>query len=228
MREEYHAELDQLGDGLVRMAELVELEMGRATAALLDVDLPLAERVIGDEVAVAPLHEDLDERALRLLALQQPVATDLRTIVASLRISADLERMGHLARHVAELARQRHPAPVVPVELRDIIARMSHVAARITTEAAEAIASRDPRVAVRVEREDDEMDQLHRSLSAALLRGDWPHGVEVGMDVALLGRYYERYADHAVSVARRIAFLSGQQARASTPAPVTHAAASGD
>jgi phosphate transport system protein len=211
MRETYHAELDQLTEELVRLAELVELEMGRATAALLDADLVLAERVIDNESIITDRCQQVDEAAVIVLARQQPVATDLRLIVADLRITADLERMGRLARHLAELVRQRHPTAVVPAALRGAIDRMGQVAARITTKATSALARRDPVIAAEMERDDDEMDELQQDLYWRLLHGDWPDGTEVAMDVGLIGRYYERYADHAVSIAARIAYVVGRR-----------------
>ncbi len=212
MREIFHRELDQLVEQLVEMTRLVDTAMYRATTALLDADLALAESVIAADAAVDGFHRDLDERALELIARQQPVAGDLRTILASLRMSADLERMGDLARHVAELARLRYPRSPVPPELRATVLEMGHVAQRIVAKAGSAIARRDARAALELDRDDDEMDLLHRTLYERLLDGSWTHGVEMAVDLALAGRYYERFADHAVSVARLVAFLVGERA----------------
>jgi phosphate transport system protein len=168
--------------------------------------------VIIEDKAIDTLRRELDELSLDLIACQQPVATDLRTIVASLRMTADLERMGDLARHVAELARLRHPRSAVPPELRGIVAEMGQVAQRIVAKATAVIASADVPAAITLERDDDEMDRLHRSLYERLLSDPWTHGVGAAVDLALVGRYYERYADHAVSVARRVVFLAGKGA----------------
>lgn len=141
------------------------------------------------------------------------VATDLRIIVTSLRMSADLERMGDHARHVAKVARLRYPASAVPPQLRATVLEMGQVAQRIVAKAGSVIAAKDVRGALELERDDDVMDGLHRALFTSLLDGTWANGVESAIDVTLCGRYYERFADHAVSVARRVVYLvTGERA----------------
>src|SRR4029453_6670521 len=208
MRDLFHEELDAIGNQLVEMTRLAGSAMARATTALLDADLNLAESVIEADDLIDDLRHDLESRALDLLARQQPVATDLRTIVASLRMSADLERMGDGALHVAKAARLGYPSSAIPAEMRATILQMGQVAERIVAKAGSVIASRDVAAALEFESDDDEMDRLHRDLFRQMLHKDWPHGVETAVDVALCGRYYERYADHAVSVARRVIFLA--------------------
>lgn len=207
MRDAYHQELDALTDQLVEMTRLVGSAMSRASTALLDADLDLAESVIAADDAVDRLRDELDERAFNLLARQQPVATDLRTIVTSLRMSGDLERMGDLARHVARVARRRHPESAVPADLRSTVVEMGQVAERLVAKAGSVIAKRDVEAAVQLEKDDDQMDELHRALFTALLSKDSPHGIEAAIDITAIGRYYERFADHAVSVARRVFYL---------------------
>src|ERR687885_460850 len=199
MREQFHEELAGLSERMVEMTRLVGSAVGRATTALLDADLALAESVIGADEQVDALQIDLEERSLALLARQAPVATDLRIIVTGLRMSADLERMGDLARHVAKLARMRYPESAIPAELRATVLQMGQVAERIVAKAGSVIAGNDVAGAVQLEQDDDEMDRLHREVFAALLGGSWDHGMEAGVDVTLVGRYYERFADHAVS-----------------------------
>jgi phosphate transport system protein len=212
MREQFHEELDGLSDLLVEMTRRVGSAVARATTALLDADLALAESVIGADEAIDALQVDLEERSLALLARQAPVATDLRVIVTGLRMSADLERMGDLARHVAKLARMRYPESAIPAELRATILQMGQVAERIVAKTGSVIASRDLAVAGELETDDDVMDSLHRELFAVLLDDEWEHGIETAVDVTLCGRYYERFADHAVSVAQRVTFLvTGQR-----------------
>src|SRR5690349_5659921 len=212
MREQFHEELDALSDVLVEMTRLVGSAINRATIALLDADLALAETVIGADEAVDALQIQLEERSLALLARQAPVATDLRVVVTGLRMSADLERMGDLARHVAKLARMRYPESAIPAELRATILQMGQVAERIVAKAGSVIASRDLAVAGELETDDDVMDGLHRDLFTVLLDDEWEHGIETAVDVTLCGRYYERFADHAVSVARRVSYLvTGQR-----------------
>ncbi|WP_371497840.1 phosphate signaling complex protein PhoU [Kitasatospora sp. NBC_00374] len=207
MRDAYHEELDSISDGLVEMARLVGSAMGRATTALLDADLALAESVITADDKVNDLHHELENRAIDLLARQQPVATDLRIVVTSLRMSADLERCGDLARHVAKVARLRYPETAVPADLHPIVLEMGQLAQRLVAKAGQVIATKDVDKALELERDDDAIDALHRELFSHLLDDRWQHGIETAVDVTLVGRYYERFADHAVSVAKRVVFL---------------------
>jgi phosphate transport system protein len=213
MRKAYHEELDGFRAELVDMARLVGSAVAAATTALLDADLGVAENVIKADEDIDRLHHDLDERVVDLLARQAPVAGELRTTVAGLRISADLERMGDLARHIAKVARLRYPAAAVPDDLRPTVRTMGEVAERMAAKTADVIASRDTEMALELERDDDEMDRLHRSLFVFMLSQDWPHGVEAAVDITLIGRYYERFADHGVSVADRVVYLvTGERA----------------
>jgi len=207
MRKAFHEELDRVTEGLVEMTRLASSAMSRATTALLDADVQLAESVIGADAEIDALREELDLLSFDLLALQQPVATDLRMVVTSMRMSSDIERMGDLARHVAKVARLRYPNSAVPAELRSIILEMGQVAERIVTKAGSVIAARDVEAAKQIERDDDAMDDLHRRLFEALASDSWKHPAETTVDITLVGRYYERFADHAVSVARRVIFL---------------------
>ncbi|MFI0943836.1 phosphate signaling complex protein PhoU [Streptomyces sp. NPDC021020] len=220
MRDAYHEELDSIGDGLVEMARLVGSAIGRATTALLDADLNVAESVIGADEKVDDLQRELETRAINLLARQQPVATDLRIVVTSLRMSADLERSGDLARHVAKLARLRFPASAVPQDLHSTILEMGQLAQRLMAKAAEVIITKDVDDALQLEADDDRMDELHRTLFQHLLDDRWKHGIETAVDVTLVGRYYERFADHAVSVAKRVVYLvTGEHVGALPPIP---------
>ena len=207
MRDAFHDELDSISQMLIDMSERVRRAMELATTALLTADLQLAEQVISEDSQIDAIQHDLDRRALSLLARQQPVAGDLRTIVTSLRMSADIERMGDLAHHIAKVARMRYPATAVPAELTSTLQDMGDVARKIIAKVINVIATRDIETALQIEKDDDEMDILHRKLFMALLDDTWAHGIEVAIDITLLGRYYERCADHAVSVARRVYFL---------------------
>ena len=207
MRKAFHGELDQIGRMLVDMSEAVAVAMDDATSALLDADLPLAEKVISGDAGIDRLRDDLDARALDLLARQQPVAVDLRMVITSLKAAADLERMGDLALHIAKVARMRYPASAVPDDVRGTIREMGQVALSIVEKTRQVLEGQDISLAEQLEREDDAMDALHRRLFAHLLSGEWTHGMEPAIDITLIGRYYERYADHAVSVARQVIFL---------------------
>jgi phosphate transport system protein len=210
MREAFDAELAVFRRQLADLAQRTQDAMTRATTAMLDVSLAGAAEVINDDAGLVEAHHRIDQQALTLLALQQPVAGDLRTIIAGLRTSADLKRMATLARHVAELVRQRHPRPVVPSAVRPTIVEMGAVAARLAAAAQEAMTTGNADAAVALEQADDEMDTLLKSLYGTLVfEHRW--NVETAMDLTLLGRYYERFADHAVSVAKRVAFAVGSR-----------------
>ena len=182
--------------------------------------LRIAESVIAADVKVDDLQRKIEERAITLLARQQPVATDLRTVVTSLRMSADLERAGDLAAHVAKLARLRFPERAVPEDLHPTALEMGQLAQRLMAQAAEILLTKDVDAALRMEQDDDRMDALHRMIFEHLMDDQWKHGVETAVDVTLVGRYYERFADHAVSVARRMVYLvTGDHADDYTPDP---------
>jgi phosphate transport system protein len=207
MRSAFHDDLEHMSGQLVEMTRLAGSAMARATTALLDADLAVAESVIAADEQIDRLQRELDDLALDLLARQQPVATDLRTIVTGMRMSADLERMGDLARHVAKVARRRYPDSAVPPTLRATVLQMGQVAERIVAKAGSVIASNDVAQAVQLEQDDDEMDRLHRLIFTELLADSWSYGMEAAVDITLVARYYERFADHAVSVARRVVYL---------------------
>jgi phosphate transport system protein len=207
MREQFQEELNGVSATLVQMAGLVRVAMDNATTALLTADLTLAEKVIADDSIIDDMQHELDARTINLIARQSPVASDLRTLVTSLRMSADLERMGDLAHHVAKAARMRYPATAVPPELSLTIEDMGRVCSKIIEKVATVIENRDTERALEVEKDDDEIDGLHRKIIQTLLDPNWKHGVETAIDMTLLGRYYERCADHAVSIARRVYFL---------------------
>jgi phosphate transport system protein len=207
MRDAYHEQLDSVGHTLVEMAELVGQALSRATRALLETDLPIAEAVISADDAVDALHHELDVRTLDLMARQQPVAGDLRTLVTSLRMSADLERMGDLARHIAKVARMRYPECAVPPELRGTFEKMGEIGADLAEKVARLVEEQNVEDARALEDQDDAVDQLHREVFTTLLSQENPYTIEAAIDVTLLSRYYERFADHAVSVAHRLVFL---------------------
>jgi len=207
MREIFEAELKQLGDDLVAMSRRVEHAIGAAGEALLRQDLALAESVIADDLAIDALERDLDERCVLLLAQQQPVATDLRVVVSALRMSATLERMGDLARHVAQVARGRYPNAAIDPALTGVFTEMNEAARRVAQRTTQVLSSHDLTEAEGIERDDDLLDSLHEETFRVLLGGSWTGSPQQTIDVTLLGRYYERFGDHAVSVARRIVYL---------------------
>jgi phosphate transport system protein len=206
-RTAYHDALDEVTSDLVEMADLVGSAMNRATAALLEADLTAAETVIAQDQEIDLRQKALEAKAFDLLALHQPMATDLRTVVTSLRMSADFERMGDLARHIAKVARMRYPDWAIPPAFRGVILEMNALAVQIAARTGAVIAEKNVAAALDVERHDDAMDNLHRRLFEMLLDPSYDGGIETAIDVTLCGRYYERFADHAVSVARRVVYL---------------------
>ncbi|GAB3107543.1 phosphate signaling complex protein PhoU [Janibacter alkaliphilus] len=207
MREVFHGDLDQVTSDLVEMCALVRTAVERATQAILDADVQVAEQVIADDHTIDQTRHELDALAIDLLARQAPVATDLRRVVTAMRMSGEIERMGDLARHVAKLTRLRYPEPAVPDELRDLITRMGDVANRIVAKAGVVVAEHDGLEVHEVELIDDELDALHREMYTRITSESWTYGPGTAVDMALLGRYYERFGDHAVSVARRVNYM---------------------
>ncbi|HEY7484539.1 MAG TPA: phosphate signaling complex protein PhoU [Streptosporangiaceae bacterium] len=207
MRDAYHEELDSLSDKLVEMTRLVRSAMARATTALLDADLHLAEEVISADEQVNKIETEIEEIVFDLMARQQPVAGDLRTLIATLRMSGDLERMGDLAVHIAKTARRRHPEGAIPPELQATVLEMGQIAERMVAKAGGVIATQDVETGLELDADDDKMDRLHRRLFDILLSPKWKHGVEPAVDISLAGRYFERFADHAVHVADNVVYL---------------------
>ncbi|GAA1285795.1 MULTISPECIES: phosphate signaling complex protein PhoU [Brachybacterium] len=206
MREAYQSDLRHIVDDLLDMADLVGRALEEATQALLEGDLALAERVIAADPHIDRRQIDLDSKAVELLARQAPVATDLRLLVASLRMSSSLERMGDLCAHVALVARRTHPEPAVPEQHRAQIARMSELGGIALRDAARVIAERDLALAAQVEKDDAELDDLMLEVSREIARGDGYTNAQI-VDLTLLIRFYERLGDHAVSLVRRVGFL---------------------
>ncbi|GAA3828752.1 phosphate signaling complex protein PhoU [Nocardioides panacisoli] len=207
MREAFHDQLDAIFDDLAGMCGQVETAVREASRALMEADPEVAEQVISADAQIDLAREQIEENAFSLLSLQQPVAGDLRTVVAALRMVSELERMGDLSVHVAKIARLRVPDLAVPEEIRAIFVRMAEVAEGMVGRLRTVIAERDAGKARVVGAMDEEMDHLRRQSFAQVLGGNWNHSVEAAVDVALLGRYYERIADHAESVANRVIYV---------------------
>jgi phosphate transport system protein len=207
MREGFQSDLNEVNRLLVTMAEAVRAAMRKATTALLTADLKAAETVIERDVEVDALYQQVEAKVADTIARQAPVAGDLRTVITALHISADLERMGDLAEHVAKTAQRRHPSPAVPAELRPVFKRMAEAADRMADKITNLIGTPDATLAAELETDDDTMDDLERALFKVLLDDDWPYGAETAIDGALLGRFYERYADHAVNVGEQLIYL---------------------
>jgi phosphate transport system protein len=206
MRTEFHDRLESMKCDLGGMCDLAGQAIQHATRALLAVDLAAADSVVTDVSSIRQWNNRVEREALVLLARQAPVARDLRAVVASLHIAADIDRMGGLAAHVASTARRRHPASALPDEMKDRFAEMGRTAVELAGGASSIIASGDPVQATTIRSRDEAMNSLNRELFRAVTGSAWSHGVEAAVDVILLGRFYERFADHAVEIARRVIF----------------------
>ena len=207
MRNAYHHQLAELTVQLGEMCGLANEAMRGATAALLDADLGAAEQVISEHERMVVIRERAEREAFALLALQQPVAGELRAIFSAIQIAADIERMGALAVHIAKIARREHPNRELPDDVRACFADMAKVAIALGDSAKQVLISHDPQRAARLREQDDAMDELYRHLFSVLLDQDWTDSVPVAVDAALLGRFYERFGDHAVEVGRRVIFM---------------------
>jgi phosphate transport system protein len=207
MREAFHEQLDSIFDDLAGICRSVETAVRLANQALLTGDAEIAEQVISADADIDKAREKVEDTAFSILSLQQPVAGDLRVVVSALRMVSELERMGDLSVHVAKIARLRVPQVAVPDEVRPTMARMGEVAEDMVSRVSRIITGMDVDAAIDLGRADEIMDQLRRKSFTELLGDSWTHGVEAAVDLALLGRYYERIADHAVSVAHRVVYV---------------------
>ncbi len=210
MRELFEHELAVIQDLIIEMATRASTAMSTATQAMLDADLESAQSVIDADDVLDDLTGRVERACYDAVARQQPVARDLRLVVSAMQVSSSLERMGDLADHVARLTQLRYPRASIPEDVRPMFIRMGTVADQMSTLTGELLRTRDLSVASRILAMDDEMDHVHHELFTAVLSPTWTHGVEAAIDTTLLSRYYERYADHCVAVARRvIQFITG-------------------
>lgn len=208
MRTSFHDDLDQLNRLISDLIRTAEKAIGSATEALLDADLAAAEAVISGDVAIDATCRRVEEIAVGLQLRQQPVAGDLRLLIAAQRIAADLERSGDLAKNIAKQARLRYPDPVVPAHLRDNVVELGAAARMLLHKAGVIFATRDPVIARELETDDDRVDDLHRALLHAVVASTGEGAVETAVGLTLCGRYYERVADHAVAIAHHVIYLS--------------------
>lgn len=213
MRASYHEELNAILSRLQEMAKLVDVAVSEAGSALLNPDLSRAEAVVTNDAKLDEMHEELEYRFLSLLALQAPVAGELRTIVSGIRVVFELARMGDLAAHVAKVARLRYPEHVVPESLGENFRQMMEVISEMMNRTVAMIGDPANTAAANdMASIDAEMDELRRQHFSTVLGDDWQGSVEQAIDVALVGRYLERFADHAVAVARRVIYIQTGEA----------------
>ncbi len=221
MREVYHGELHKVIDDLVGMTDSVRTALRDATTALFEADLSLAERVISGDARLDALHDEIEAECFGIVARQAPVAGELRIVVAALRMVAELGRMGDLSAHIAKVAQLRYPDRAVPESLAPTFKRMAEVADRMIATAGRTLDERNADDAAKLAESDNEMDTLRTTGLRTLLSDDWQDGVEKAVDAALLGRYYERIADHAVAMGGRIIYLVTGHAPAGADWPTT-------
>ena len=208
MREVFQQELREVQDRLVEISTLVAASIENATRAFNESDVTLAETVIADDDKIDAAALALDELAINILARQQPVARDLRIVVSALRISASLERMGDLAEHIAQLARYRFPDKVVPKSLRSTFAELGALDVAIARKLVELLTTEDVRLAEEIRNDDDKIDALHLSVFDKVLGETWKGAAVDTVDATLASRYHERFADHAVYIAKKVQYLA--------------------
>ncbi len=205
-------QLAELSELLGRMCTAAAGALNRATSALLESRERLAVQVIKGDTEIDTLRAQVEELAGDALLFHNPVAGDLRAVVSAIRAAGDIERMGDLALHVAEVVQMRHPDPALPAEVQPAFAEMGRVAVQLALKAADVVRSRNVLKAAELDSDDDAMDVLHRQMFEVLMDENWPHGVRAAVDITLLARYYERFADHAVVVARETVYaVTGQE-----------------
>ena len=207
-RKVFHDELAELCADVVRLSAMASEAIQAGSGALLEFDLTLAERVITDDAFMDALAYDMEERVYLLLARQQPMAIDLRTLVTIVRVVHELERIGDLMGNVAKAARRLYPRQLDP-RLRGLIDRMREQATAQLQVATDAFAERDQEKARALADMDDVMDDLQKELFRTIFSSPAKDeaAVQLAVQVALVGRYFERIADHAVNVAERVAYM---------------------
>lgn len=208
MREVFQRELREVQSRLIETATLVADSIDRATNAFNNSDVALAELVLSEEGRIGAAAVQLDELAINILARQQPVARDLRIVVSALRISSSLERMGELSQHIAQLARYRFPDKVVPRSLRATFSELGALDVAIARKLLELLATENLRLADEIRNDDDRIDALHLSVFDHVLADSWKGAAVDTVDATLASRYHERFADHAVTIAKKVQYLA--------------------
>lgn len=208
IRKAFHQSLDEVGHDIVRLAGLVTEALGRATQALLDGDLAVAEEIIrGDDVLDA-LTIDIEERCYQLLTLQQPMATDLRALVTAIRLTAEIERSGDLVANIMKAARRLYGVQLDP-KLRGLVERLGQEVHRLFRLSIDSYVERDDNLAAALDDMDDAVDDLHLDYIQAIFETHERGSVALqnAVQLALVGRFYERIGDHAVNIGERVQYM---------------------
>lgn len=212
MRQMYTQELTHLGNQLARLSHQVSRAIDRACAALIEGDVALAEQTIDADERIDEMADAVDASCLDLLALQAPVASDLRLIVTALRLTGTLERMGDLARNIAVIARHAQPVSQLPDEVARTITQMADQARNVGADVKNLMSEPGVEAALDIQTQDDLMDDLHVELRRLLLSPNVELTRSAVVDLTLVGRYFERFGDHSTKVGRRVIFmLEGQR-----------------
>lgn len=208
MREVFHQSLEDVQNRLVEISELVTIAIDKATRAFGTSDVALAEEVIDADAVIDEKALALDEMAIEILARQQPVARDLRIVVSALRMSASLERMGDIAEHIAQLTRMRFPERAIPKGLKSTFLKMGELDVEVARRLTELLRTQELELVEEIRNADDDLDDLHVAVFEKVLSDSWQGEAAATVDATLASRYHERFADHAVSVAKKVAYLS--------------------
>jgi phosphate transport system protein len=208
VRRNFHNELDAVRDDIVRMAGLVSEALARATQAFLDGDLSAAEAILEGDDVIDELALEVEERCYSLLALQQPMASDLRALTTAIRLTAEIERCGDLATNIMKAARRTYGADIGP-KVRGVVQQLGEASHRLFRLAVDAYVDHDAALAAALDDMDDEVDSLHVDFIEAIFEthesGELP--LKVAVQLALVGRFYERIGDHAVNMGERVRYL---------------------
>lgn len=207
MRTSYREHLDAFSRDLIEMCHGVRELMDNASVALLTQSLEHAEDVLSTSDELDEIRQRCETRSMKLLALESPVASDLRQVVSSIYIVEDFERMGTLATHIARIARLRHPSPVVPESMVPLVEELARLARDLGEQTEDLLSAPDADAAVSLRDADDEVDAMNNYILNVITNRQWEHSAREAVDLALLTRYYERYSDHCVNVAARTVFL---------------------
>lgn len=207
-RSTFHHQLDEVQHDLLRTAGRVSELIGRGTQALLDMDLEAVQGILDSDDEIDSLTLDVEERCFLILARQQPMASDMRALVTAIRLTSEIERSGDLMVNVAKASRRIHGLPIDP-KVRGLIQTMSDEALRLYRLAMAAYADRDETAAAALDELDDTLDNVHRSFIAQVLESCRAGNmdIECAVQLALVGRYYERIGDHAVNVGERVRYM---------------------